>query len=574
MRALVAIVAVLPIALAPELARAQGAEVPALIKLIDTQPSDMDRSTWKEKRRDAARKLAQSKDKRALPVLAKLADTETFDIIGEIAIEGLGTLGDPGAIPILQKIVGDPSRDKGQRDLARKSLDKLGASAEATPPPSPAQPAPTLGPARAPAPAPAPPPSGEGLLATHAPPAVTPIALPEVEDDTLAAYERITFAGGTASFGYDTLRKRMDFDADVSGLFQKRVERETFAWGIDVGANVVAGWINPDGRAQSRVTQVVATGDGEARLYSGKLYGIGKAAVAMQLNYTSEMDPNDPMNDFKETRFLGDFEVAVGAGYGRVLDVGAAIRVRRLARALDANRALGKAIDAATQKKLELTWWALRGERTTYRALVETVAILREAGVLLSEPDAGLSYEILNVLRDTNLYQRPLGFDLQLAFGEGYLDRAGSDMNVTYPMAAESGRVEQLLALAGYGIQLDDDKLELFGSAYGRLRMFAPDMQPAPWAAGATATMRRFTYAEHGDRLGIFDLTGAAQISNDDLMQSDTALRISGELGFTYLINQASGLRLAGQFAEDGGNLFIGAKLQVTYGLLDGTYAR
>ena len=65
---------------------AQGADVPALIKLIENQPSDMDRSTWKEKRRDAARKLAATKDKRAVPVLINLAETETFDIIGDIAI--------------------------------------------------------------------------------------------------------------------------------------------------------------------------------------------------------------------------------------------------------------------------------------------------------------------------------------------------------------------------------------------------------------------------------------------------------------------------------------------------------
>ena len=34
---------------------AQGNDVPSLIKLIENQPNDMDRSTWKEKRRDAAR---------------------------------------------------------------------------------------------------------------------------------------------------------------------------------------------------------------------------------------------------------------------------------------------------------------------------------------------------------------------------------------------------------------------------------------------------------------------------------------------------------------------------------------
>src|SRR5438270_49991 len=73
----------------------------------------------------------------APPTLIKLADTETFDIIGEIAIEGLGTLGDPQAVGVLQKIANDPARDKSQRELARKALAKLGANADAPPPPNP-----------------------------------------------------------------------------------------------------------------------------------------------------------------------------------------------------------------------------------------------------------------------------------------------------------------------------------------------------------------------------------------------------------------------------------------------------
>ncbi|HSD89313.1 MAG TPA: hypothetical protein VLB44_17410, partial [Kofleriaceae bacterium] len=81
------------------IAHAQPADVPTLIKLVETQPADMDRTQWKEKRRDAVKKLVQSKDKRAVPVLIKLADSETFDIIGEIAIEALGNLGDASAGP-------------------------------------------------------------------------------------------------------------------------------------------------------------------------------------------------------------------------------------------------------------------------------------------------------------------------------------------------------------------------------------------------------------------------------------------------------------------------------------------
>jgi hypothetical protein len=611
--ALAAVVAVSP-------ARAQPADVAAQIKLVDTQPADMDRSTWKDKRRDAARKLGQSKDKRAVPVLIKLAEAETFDIIGEIAIEGLGNLGDGAAVPVLQRIAGDASRDKGQRDLARKALAKLGAepggsgkaggtaatSGSAGPsgsggtsgtggvggpggPGGPGGATTTGGTAGA---------SGTTTGATGTGKSTTGDprkrtgdataelggagdrllgggsssnelpALPALADDALAAYERVTFAGGTANLGYDTARKRVDFDADVAGQYQKRVERETMAWGVNAGAHVVAGYINPDGPALSRGLELDVTADGEARFYSGRVYGIGRAAAATQVNYVSDVDPNNPGNTLKDTRFTADLQVALGGGYGRVLDVGAAIRVRRLTRTLDAARALGKPINAALARRLELTWWALRGERSTYRALVTTVAILREAGVLLGEPDAGLGYEILNVLRDSQLYLRPSGFDLQLLIGEGYLQRPDQ------PPPTESGRVEQLLAAASYGAQLDDDKLELSGGGYARLRLFAPDNVPAPWAAGVTARARRFAYGEHGDPFGALDLSAAIQLSNDDLMTSQIGQRVTGQLGFTWWLNAASGVRIAANVGEDRGALFLGAELQGTYGLLDGTFAR
>jgi hypothetical protein len=636
-------------------ARAQPADLAAQIKIIDNQPADMDRASWKDRRRDAARKLGQSKDRRAVPVLIRLAETETFDIIGEIAIEGLGNLGDPQAVAVLQKITADPGRDPGQRELAKKALAKLGADARApitgrapgtaagrtggagtggastggagtggastggastggastggastggtstggastgatstgatstgatstgatTGPsaggtnassasPSGASSARDTGAATSDSST-----GGSGLGSVLGGPATGDIperaALPALADDALAAYERVTFAGGTANAGYDTVRKRLDIDADVAGQYQKRIEREAVAWGLDAAAHVVGGYINPDGDAATRGLQIDAAAGGEARFYSGKLYGIGRGAADAQVNYVSDVDAANPNNTLKDTRFSADLQIAVGGGYGRVLDVGAAIRVRRLARTLEAARALGRPIDPSTARRLQLTWWALRGERSTYRALVATVAILREAGILLGEPGAGLSYEILNVLRDSQLYLRPSGLDLQLAFGEGYLQRPDQ------PPPTEHGRVEQLLAQASYGAQLDDDKLELSGGATARLRLFAPDDQPSPWALGATARARRFTYGEHGDPFGALDISAEVLLSNDDLMNSQTGQRITGQLGFTYWLNPASGFRLAASLGEDRGAIVFGAQLTATYGLLDGTFAR
>ncbi|TMQ02687.1 MAG: HEAT repeat domain-containing protein [Deltaproteobacteria bacterium] len=586
-------------------ARAQPAEVAGQIKLIETQPPDMDRATWKDRRRDAARKLGQSKDKRAVGVLIRLAETETFDIIGEIAIEGLGNLGDPAAVPILQKIIADPARDKAQKDLARKALAKIGTDAR------PATGTGATGTGATGTGATGTGATGTGATGTGATGATGtkatgttgakatgtggaasteggtsalgagsllgerpasdvpgPGALPAVADDALAAYERVTFAGGTANVGYDTARKRVDFDADVAGQYQKRVEREAFAWGWNAAAHIVAGYVNPDGPALTRGLQLDASADGEARLYSGQVYGIGRAAAQAQVNYISDVDPNNAGNTLKDTRSTADLQVAIGGGYGRVLDVGAAIRVRRLARTLEAARALGKRIDPTVARRLQLTWWALRGERSTYRALVATVAILREAGILLGEPDAGLSYEILNVLRDSQLYLRPSGVDLWLAVGEGYLKRPDQ------PTPIESGRVEQLLAQAAYGAQLDDDKLEISGGAYARLRLLAPANTPSPSAAGASARFRRFAYGEHGDPLGAIDVSASLQVSNDDLMNTQIGQRLTGQLGFTWWLNPASGVRLAASLGEDRGAVFFGAELTATYGLLDGTFAR
>jgi hypothetical protein len=538
-------------------ALADTVDVPALIKLIENQ-GDLDKPIWKDKRRDAARKLAGSKDKRAIAELVHLAETETFDVIGDIAIEALGNAGDDSVVPVLQKIAVDGTREAGQRDLAKKALAKLGASEtsvpvehhEDKPPPDELK-------------------HGEPLVPTGAKAPELP-AGPDLPEDTLAAYERVTFAGGSASLGYNTVEKRVSFDADLAGTYSRRLERPTFAWGMDAGAHVVTGYIDPTGAASSRGAEVVANLDGEARGYTGKVYGVGRAAASMQLDYVSDVD-NMGMTVVKNTSLQADLEVALGGGYGRVIDVGAAIRVRRLARALDANHALGKPIDERLARKLQLAWWALRGERTTYRALLATVAILREGGVLLSEPDAGLAYEILNVLRDSQLYQRPEGFDVQLAIGEGYLRRPDNPMQPSF----ERGRIEQALANVRYGAELDDDKLEVSGDAFLRVRLFADDMTAtSPYAAGAGVGVRRFTYGDHGDPLGAVDATAAAVVSNDGAMMSDTQLRVEGAVGFTWWLNQASGFRLAATAAVDGKQLFIGAQLQLTYGLLDGVFAR
>jgi hypothetical protein len=499
-----------------EAAAQPSIDVAGLIKLVEEQPADMDRATWKEKRRDAAKRLGTIRDKRAVATLSKLAETETFDIIGEIAIQGLGQLGDASAVPVLQRIAADISREKSQRELARKTLAKLGApvadggtgsgsgsgsasgsgsggSGGKRPPSTPpARENPDRGSsgsssngsagddgegggedggegaeAREDAI-----PASSALLGSSEDIPAGPVWAPEI----LAASERLTLGAGSAQLSYDTVRKRPSFDADLAAAYERRVEEErrTLAWGGD--AHVVAGYVNPDGDGSNRGAVVTAQAHGEARFYSGQLYGIGQALTGFQMTYLSidRADPN--ADDTKDARLSADLSVALGGGYGRVLDIGAQLRVRRLARALEANRALGRPIDAETARQLQSAWWALRGARSARRLLTSTVAILRKAGVLLGEPDAGLTYELLAVLRDGQLADRPSGLDAWLGFGEGFLLREDDP-------AVPEGRVEQLVARARFGKQSEDTLTDLSAEGFGRLAVFTGDA-PAPWALG------------------------------------------------------------------------------------------
>jgi hypothetical protein len=593
----------------------------------------MDRTTWKEKRRDAAKRLGTIRDKRAVATLSKLAETETFDIIGEIAIQGLGQLGDPSAVPVLQRIAADISREKSQRELARKTLAKLGApvgdggaaagagsaagtggaggagsgaaggaaasgagSGAATGAGSSAGSGAAAGSGTSGGRRPAPPPrqdppatasaadddddgdndedrvggeGGEGdgttastaLLGDDSAIPAGPTWAPEV----LAAAERLTLGAGSAQLTYDTVRKRPSFDADLSAAYDRRVEEErrVLAWGGD--AHVVAGYVNPDGDGANRGAVVTAEAHGEARFYSGKLFGIGQALTGFQMTYLSidRADPN--ADDTKDVRLSADLSVALGGGYGRTLDIGAQLRVKRLARALEANRALGRPIDAETARQLQATWWALRGARSARQLLTATVAVLRKAGILLGEPDAGLTYEMLAVLRDGQLVDRPSGFDAWLGFGEGFLLREEDP-------AVADGRVEQLVARARFGKQSEDTLTDLAAEGFARLAVFTGD-EPAPWALGVTARARRFTYGEYGDPIGAFDLGAEAGLSSDDRDETSVGIRLAAELGFTWQLNLASQVRVSAKLVDDAGELsFVGA-FEARYGLLDGAFA-
>jgi hypothetical protein len=112
--------------------------------------------------------------------------------------------------------------------------------------------------------------------------------------------------------------------------------------------------------------------------------------------------------------------------------------------------------------------------------------------------------------------------------------------------------------------------------AFGRLMLFTDEDQgePAPWAIGVSARFRRFAYLDQFDPVGVFDIAASAGLSDDDIDGVDGGARLAGEVGWTFLFNRASAVRLAGSLIYDNSELFAVASVEATWGLLDASFAR
>ena len=347
------------------------------------------------------------------------------------------------------------------------------------------------------------------------------------------------------------------------------------AWGWDASAHVVAGLINPPGRAQQRGAEVNAQRRRRGAVLLGqdlrRRQGRGALSIAV-LDYVdddrSEQRPQVHAHARPTSRSRSAAATAACSTSARRSACAGSRACSTQPRARQADRRRDRARSCSS-----------RGGRcaasaATYRALIATVAVLREAGILLGEPDAGLTYEILNVLRDTQLFAAAERLRRAARVRRG-LPRASDRRRTT---ARECGRVEQLLATrrlrrAARRRQARALRQRVRAAAAVRARQRSRRRgRPA-----STARMRRFTYGEHGDPFGALDLGGDVALSNDgsaDMNPSDKALRITGELGFTYSQPGVAGSGSPRRSPRTAARCSSARQLQATYGLLDGTFAR
>ncbi|HUH06098.1 MAG TPA: HEAT repeat domain-containing protein [Kofleriaceae bacterium] len=515
----------------------------------------MEQERWKEARREAAKKLGRLGDRKAVPALIQVVETESFDVVAEHAIESLGRLGDERAVPALQRVAQDTSRDRYARELARKALAKLGATpdsggATVTGGGSAVGGGTSIG-------------SGIGSSTGSGSSAAVPDG-PVFADDVLGATEVFQLVTGGASLQWDTVRDQSSLQADARGRYRRDVEKRGKGYTYGADAALAAGAIDPPGdnsSSQALVFDIDADADTRFHWNDGPIYGALEGAAGLSLTAIKVARPGAD-NNTREFRLGADLHIGIAAGHGRVISVGEALRLRRIELALERARALGRPITPDLAARLMRTWWALRDEQGAHARLVATVKILREAGVLLGEPDASVSYQLLQILLDGQLANRPDGLDVRVGIAESYLVR-DDDAPV------EDGRVETLFARARYGRQLASTTTEMVGEGFARLRVLADDGEASPWSIGAAAAWRSYVYSDHFDPIGALELVAQVGLSDDDSDQIGLGSRIGGGMGWLWTPNRASQFRLRAEVAVESGELFLGATFEATYGLLD-----
>jgi hypothetical protein len=507
--------------------------------------------------------------------MVEIVETENFDIIAELAVDTIGKIKYQPAGPLLRRVVADRSRDRDIRAAARRALKQIGEPAAEQPEEEEdgddGEDQQDLARRR---PAPLPPDEGDrtsdsdggtGSRGNESRGDVP--AGPVFAEDTLGATERLTFALGGVRLLYDTVDSEPSIDGDVAARYERTVDRAGIAYRYGGTASVVGGFVDfEESGVSSRAVIARLDAFADARLYlsGGKVYGVAQSFAGGAVNHVF-VNRADNSTNVRETLLFGDLGVAFGIGYGRVLDRGAELRLARIELALRRAQLLGRPITPDLAEKVYETWWALRGAQGAHEHLLATVALLREAGVLLSEPDASTTYKLLQILTDGQLDHRPAGLDLSIGIGETLSARDDSIVGGT----VEEGRIETVLARARYARQLNSGTNEIVADGSARYRILGSDGDPEPWAAIATAAWRKYFYNNVFDAIGGLEFAAQAGASDIGLMGSETASLLGMSAAWLWSPNRASWFRLGGAATLRSNELFLGLSFEATYGLLD-----
>jgi hypothetical protein len=570
--------------LAPTLAEA--APIDDEIQLLRARPTGMEEAEWRRQRREVARELGETRNPKAVEALIEVVETERYDAVLSIAIEGLGKQGDPQALPALQKVYADRSFDTFVRDQAATAIKALGGT--------PRDDARLTGEVEGSSGT-----SEEGLvsgtqLGTMGAASAPDDALPTPKrkkplPDNLRARDRaFGLAVGSLDLRINTLDANQPISADAGLGVNARYVDDRHGWGWSANGVLSGSIVNGDhvptpnpnpgndgDVGNSLWIREAVAGSAEAHVYFKQtdwhaFIGLGLSQRLNVLQVGGDGDPgNGDEEQLSDTRFALDVVPAAGLGWGRYLNAGADLMVDAIITTLKAENILARPIDEPGRKAIQYAVFSFANDRASYPRMAAALAVLREKGYLARSPSPRLIYRLIRIMDDPSYVERMEGPRVRVGFlfgfpigQSGYLGPFGNQVTDT----AQAGPFLQL----DYGVQLDREREIQIDTRVFYDAMF----DITGYTTDSGAMYRRNLHGKYDDYFGAWyvGLRGGVSKRVDTTLPSDAPNEAPGyrgllQAGYAYKFNRGSSIDVGAQAGVDSGAFVVGAGLGFTFGI-------
>lgn len=572
-----------------------------LIRILQERPAGMPREEWQEQRREAVRELKRRRDKRAVPALLEIVRHERLDVLLEMAISALGELGDRRAIEPLRQLSADPSLDSYVRNEATEALRKLGAtvdnraehsersstqmeelprldtSAAANEQPRRRyekgyrisgdeqvwrQPGRSAVGGRKSAWTTKSLEEEKNSPSSTAISPIVPIDL-SLERGLLAKSEEWKIGIDKLGYQYDGAAERKSGALGLQGKYRQYMEKEKLGYSLAGGTS--SSFLMAQANTEASVWQIsqMLQAAAEGRYYlisesSSSVKGGYFAQIACGLSESASWG-RASANIQENSAATLSLSCGAGPGWGRVINVGALLRLRRFERALRASGLVLNGIPTEIGNKLQLIWFKQRNTIGVWQQLDYSLALLEQHG-LLSTKDIGsqTAYRLIRILEDPQPNDRPAGLLFRLGYGAGRTMISQLD---DYFLSFVYGGIE-------YDVQ--KDSLTSFTS---KLRLFYQlANEPEVWGASLDLGYTRYLYGEQEDPLGGISTFAQLGYSDQSTSNARTAKVLLGA-GYSRFFDRASRLTLSllGGVENQAGLIML--NLEFEYGLASGHIA-
>lgn len=557
------------------------------VQLLRTRPTGMDEEEWRTRRRDAARQLGDERSDEAIGALVEVVETERYDAVLSIAMDSLARIGDPRAIPALQKVYADRSIDTFVREDAAKAIRALGGT-----------------------------PRDDARLTGRAEPAdggssdrvvqgpqlgvMGEASAPEdtFDDDAtrsgrkqgrkrrplpqnLRARDRtFGFVVGALDLRVNTLSEAPMFaDAGLAAFADYVDERHQWGWtlsaGLDASYRNGDAALAPAGNGDNEgAIQYIHQGlavAADAHYYFGKtdFHVFGQLGLSQRLAVIRVDDfGGGTQSDLSDTRVALDVVPAAGFGWGRFLNRGSDLMVDAIVRVLETENILARALEPVDRQAIRDVVYRHSNAFSTYPRVAGVVQILRDRGYLARRAGARLLYRLRSVIEDPSYLERNAGIRARVGFLYGL------------PVAQDDFFQRGGDAVGAPFVQFDS------GFQFGLERQVQADARGwydviglGGFTVDAGVRYTRFLHSEFDDYRGQWfaGLRGGASFREYELPDNapDEGLghRAIALAGYAFGFQRGSEISVAANAGLDSGGFVLGAGLALEFGIARGSVA-